>query len=71
MHELLSFCVGPYAIETFMLPSVSGDIWFPVIDPAGGFFLLKGSFSLPLSPKCLMKGVYFFVGFFICITVWS
>uniref|UniRef100_A0A3B4F9R6 Ig-like domain-containing protein n=1 Tax=Pundamilia nyererei TaxID=303518 RepID=A0A3B4F9R6_9CICH len=31
---------------------------------AGGFFLLKGSFSFPLSPKCLLIGGHMIVGFF-------
>ncbi|KAL3966430.1 D-dopachrome decarboxylase [Sarotherodon galilaeus] len=32
--------------------------WPPLPEPgsAGGFFLLKGSFSFPLSPKCLLIG---------------
>jgi len=38
----------------------------PLPEPgsAGGFFLLKGSFSFPLSPKCLLIGGHMIVGFF-------
>uniref|UniRef100_I3KAB5 Solute carrier family 51 member A n=1 Tax=Oreochromis niloticus TaxID=8128 RepID=I3KAB5_ORENI len=34
--------------------------WPPLPEPgsAGGFFLLKGSFSFPLSPKCLLIGEF-------------
>uniref|UniRef100_A0A669DRU5 G-protein coupled receptors family 1 profile domain-containing protein n=1 Tax=Oreochromis niloticus TaxID=8128 RepID=A0A669DRU5_ORENI len=46
----------------------------PLPEPgsAGGFFLLKGSFSFPLLPKCLLIGGHMIVGFFsVCIIVRS
>ncbi|XP_076746144.1 cytochrome P450 11C1 isoform X2 [Maylandia zebra] len=45
---------------------LSRSRWPPLPEPgsAGGFFLLKGSFSFPLSPKCLLIGGHMIVGFF-------
>uniref|UniRef100_A0A3Q4HF18 Uncharacterized protein n=1 Tax=Neolamprologus brichardi TaxID=32507 RepID=A0A3Q4HF18_NEOBR len=43
-----------FGMQTRAATSTNHSRWPPLPEPgsAGGFFLLKGSFSFPLSPKC-------------------
>uniref|UniRef100_A0A3B4H5I5 DBB domain-containing protein n=1 Tax=Pundamilia nyererei TaxID=303518 RepID=A0A3B4H5I5_9CICH len=47
-----------FILSSFSHPKQSQQMAPPLPEPgsAGGFFLLKGSFSFPLSPKCLLRG---------------
>uniref|UniRef100_A0A3Q4HA05 Endonuclease/exonuclease/phosphatase domain-containing protein n=1 Tax=Neolamprologus brichardi TaxID=32507 RepID=A0A3Q4HA05_NEOBR len=42
---------------------ILANVYAPNPGSAGGFFLLKGSSSFPLSPKCLLIGGHMIVGF--------
>uniref|UniRef100_A0A3P9B058 DBB domain-containing protein n=1 Tax=Maylandia zebra TaxID=106582 RepID=A0A3P9B058_9CICH len=62
-----------FILSSFSHPKQSQQMAPPLPEPgsAGGFFLLKGSFSFPLSPKCLLIGGHMIVGFFsICIIIY-
>ncbi|CAI5678601.1 unnamed protein product [Oreochromis niloticus] len=68
-HDLAKKClksVSERFLFSFSHPNQSQQMAPPLPEPgsAGGFFLLKGSFSFPLSPKCLLIGGHMIVGFF-------